>query len=187
MSEGGADGARSSDARAWSAADRHQRSIPHPDRKRRGAWFTPPELALPTAARAIAPLDDGRPLRVCDPAVGGGALLLAARAALARSSAAFVGVDVDPGAVEIARDALPVADLRIGDGLTELDPDSFDVVLTNPPWETLQQGPDAKARVATLRPRFRHQGAGKLFTYRLFLERALQLLRPGGRLGVILF
>ena len=111
MSEGGADGARSSDARAWSAADRHQRSIPHPDRKRRGAWFTPPELALPTAARAIAPLDDGRPLRVCDPAVGGGALLLAARAALARSSAAFVGVDVDPGAVEIAR----VAATRDGD------------------------------------------------------------------------
>ena len=185
MSEGGADGARSSDARAWSAADRHQRSIPHPDRKRRGAWFTPPELALPTAARAIAPLDDGRPLRVCDPAVGGGALLLAARAALARSSAAFVGVDVDPGAVEIARDALPGADLRIGDGLTELEPGSFDVVLTNPPWETLQDGVDAKARVAELRPRFRHQGPGKLFTYRLFLERSLQLLRPGGRLGVI--
>lgn len=178
MSAGGAD-------RAWLAADRHQRSIPHQDRKLRGAWFTPPELASPTAARTLAPLDDGRPLRVCDPAVGGGGFLLAARAALSRSPAELVGVDVDPGAVQIARDALPDADLRVGDGLTELEDESFDAVLTNPPWETLQHGPDAKARVAALRPRFRHQGAGKLFTYRLFLERALQLLRPGGRLGVV--
>lgn len=170
---------------AWRAADLHQRALPKALRKRRGAWFTPPALALPTARRALAPLDDGRPLRICDPAAGGGSFLLAARAALTRSPAALVGVDVDEGALRIARSALPDAELLEGDGLTDLTAARYDAVLTNPPWETLQDGPDAPARVAALRPRFDHQGRGKLFTYRLFLERAYQLLRPGGRLGLV--
>ena len=170
---------------AWRAADLHQRGLPKEVRKQRGVWFTPPALARPTAARALAPLDDGRPLRICDPAVGGGSFLLAARDALSRSTAAFTGVDVDADALRIARQALPDAALLEGDGLTALPDESFDAVLTNPPWETLQDGPDAAARAASLRPRFALQGRGKLFTYRLFLERAYQLLKPGGRLGAV--
>ncbi|MEZ6037662.1 MAG: N-6 DNA methylase [Planctomycetota bacterium] len=78
-------------------------------------------------------------------------------------------------------------DVTTGDGLLDdtLAPGTFDCVLTNPPWETLQSGADAPARVRALRPRFVHQGSGKLYTYRLFVERALQLLRPGGRLGMV--
>jgi len=170
---------------AWRAADRHQRRLPPDVRKRRGVWFTPPGLAAPTAARALAPLDDGRPLRICDPAAGAGAFLLAAREALRCSEAELVGVDIDPDAVALARSELPGADLRVGDGLRALPDESFDAVLTNPPWETLQDGPDARARVAELRGRFERQGKGKLFTYRLFVERAVRLLRPGGRLGMI--
>lgn len=170
---------------AWREADRHQRALPRGLRKRRGAWFTPPALALPTALRALQPLDDGQPLRVVDPAVGGGSFLLAAQEALRRSSAELVGLDLDAEAVEIARRNLPDAALAVGDGLLELEPESFDVVLTNPPWETLQDAPEARAQVSALRPRFHHQGKGKLYTYRLFLERAYQLLRPGGRLGMI--
>jgi SAM-dependent methyltransferase len=170
---------------AFEAARRHQLSLPPELRKRHGVWFTPPALALPTAQRALAPLADARALRVCDPAVGGGSFLLAARAALQRSSTELVGVDVDAQAVAIASRALGDADVRVGDGLLDLDDGSFDAVLTNPPWETLQDGPDAGARVAQLRPRFAHQGRGKLFTYRLFVERAVRLLRPGGRLGIV--
>jgi hypothetical protein len=53
-------------------------------RKRRGAWYTPPALALATAQRTLAPLlrNGPRPLRLVDPAVGGGAFLLAAFAVL---------------------------------------------------------------------------------------------------------
>ncbi|MEC8652166.1 MAG: N-6 DNA methylase [Planctomycetota bacterium] len=170
---------------AWREADRHQRALPRALRKRRGAWFSPPGLALPTARRALQPLDDGRPLRVCDPAVGGGSFLLAAQEALQRSAAELVGLDLDAEAVGIARRSLPGAELHVGDGLVELEPESFDAVLTNPPWETLQDGPEAGDQVRALRPRFAHQGKGKLFTYRLFLERAYQLLRPGGRLGIV--
>lgn len=173
--------------------DRFQEELPLERRKRDGVWFTPIELALPTARRALEPLA-ARPLRICDPASGGGSFLLAAAQALRSNQPAgtheYVGVDIDPTAAELARKALRHhgehrLSIEVGDGLTDLEPESFDCVLTNPPWETLQSGEDAKARVAELRPRFRHQGSGKLYTYRLFVERAVHLLRPGGRLGLI--
>ncbi len=179
---------------SWSTETaRYQDGLPIERRKRDGIWFTPMELALPTARRTLAPLT-GRALRICDPAVGGGSFLLAAATALRAQHPAgthkFAGVDLDAAAIELAVKALrtqgePRLSLEVGDGLTDLEPESFDCVLTNPPWETLQDGDDAKARVAKLRPLFQHQGKGKLYTYRLFVERAVQLLRPGGRLGLI--
>ncbi|HEX6810318.1 MAG TPA: N-6 DNA methylase, partial [Planctomycetota bacterium] len=177
-------------------------------RKQRGAWFTPLSLAEPTVARTLAPLlrdKDPTRLRICDPAVGGGTFLLAALRTLttaglrARDAVTCLhGVDLDSTATALAVLALceacgddapdPTAlatHLRAGDGLIDLAQGHFDAVLTNPPWETMQSGEDAAARVANLRPRFLHQGRGKLFTYRLFVERAHQLLRPGGRFGLI--
>jgi hypothetical protein len=181
----------------WSEeTERYQNALPHEQRKRDGVWFTPIELALPTARRTLLPLlteSAARPLRICDPAVGGGSFLLAAsnvlRADGARA-AAFHGIDLDEQATRLAETALlardePHVSMCVGDGLTDLEPESFDCVLTNPPWATLQDGENAKARVAALRPHFHHQGKGKLYTYRLFVERAVQLLRPGGRLGLI--
>jgi len=166
------------------ATQRHQRSLPRERRKQAGAWFTPLDLAAATARHALRGLDMTRP-NVCDPAVGGGAFLHAARRHV--PDAHLTGVDVDEHAVQLARELLGEAnvDLRVGDGLTELEPGTFDCVLTNPPWETLQSAPGSDERVAALRPRFEHQGRGKLFTYRLFVERAVQLLRPGGRLGML--
>jgi len=176
-------------------------------RKQRGTWFTSRELAAPTAARTLAPLlarTDSTPLRIVDPAVGGGTFLLAALHELraaglpARDAMRCLhGVDIDSTAAALAALAvwsaaeLPPADLcdfksnvRAGDGLLDLPAGTFDAVLTNPPWETLQSTPDAIARVARLRPHFHHQGPGKLYTYRLFVERCHQLLRPGGRFGL---
>ncbi len=177
------------------------------DRKRRGAWFTAEQLAAPTVARTLAPWLDGapRPLRICDPAVGGGAFLLAALRALRDAGwragdavACLHGVDVDSTAAALAAlalweacgDAAPdpraiAAQVRCGDGLLDLAEGAFDAVLTNPPWETLQTGPGVHQRAAALRPRFRHQGRGKLYTYRLFVERAHRLLRDGGRFGLL--
>jgi hypothetical protein len=179
-------------------------------RKQHGAWFTPTALAEPTVDRALAPLlataaTASHGLRIVDPAVGGGTLLRAALRTLRRAgwpaataARCLQGIDIDATAATLAALALWEAcnepDLppheflqrcRTGDGLRELDDGTFDAVLTNPPWETLQAGADAKARAAALRPHFHQQGRGKLYTYRLFLERACSLLRPGGRLGAI--
>jgi hypothetical protein len=84
--------------------------------------------------------------------------------------------------------------VRCGDGLRAHRAGSFDVVVGNPPWETLQDERRERAAAGSARPRiaaawlrraFAHQGRGKLYTYRLFVERAVQLLRAGGRLGMI--
>lgn len=177
-------------------------------RKQRGTWFTAMELALPTARRALAPLLGERlraPLRIVDPAVGGGTFLLAAlhelRSAGASgplAAACLHGVDLDATATALAAlavweaaelplDALPgiAARMLAGNGLQDGAIGSFDAVLTNPPWETLQAHTEAAAQVAALRPHFHHQGHGKLYTYRLFVERTFQLLRAGGRFGLI--
>jgi SAM-dependent methyltransferase len=203
-------GGRSRAATAADAADAHADALPQPLRKARGAWFTPWELALPTARRALAPLladREDRPLRIVDPAVGGGAFLRAAFAVqreagvdAAAALAGLHGVDVDATAAALARRALvagagvstdaPAAralprQVRAGDGLRAFADGTFDCVLTNPPWETRQgDGVDA-ADNAELRAGFALQGRGKTYTYRLFVERALRLLRPGGRLGLI--
>jgi hypothetical protein len=84
------------------------------------------------------------------------------------------------------------ADGRRADG-------GFDAVLGNPPWEVLRADTGTAARRAGDRAgqkerlRFYRasgayplQGGGHANQYQLFTERALQLLRPGGRLGLIL-
>jgi hypothetical protein len=75
----------------------------------------------------------------------------------------------------------------------------FDAVLGNPPWDALRADtgdaaararsrPNRLARLRFLRESgvYRLQGQGHVNQYQLFLERALAILRPGGRLGMIL-
>ena len=53
----------------------------------------------------------------------------------------------------------------------------FDAVIGNPPWDVLR---DRSSRT------FRQHGTGHPNSYQLFIERALQFTRPGGRIGLIL-
>ena len=64
----------------------------------------------------------------------------------------------------------------------------FDAILGNPPWEMLRgEHRDAAALVRFARGgMYRLQGRGHANLYQLFLERALTLLAPGGRLGLVL-
>ena len=65
----------------------------------------------------------------------------------------------------------------------------FDAILGNPPWEMLRgDHRDAAALVRFTRGSglYLHQGRGHANLYQLFLERALSLLSPEGRLGLIL-
>lgn len=117
-------------------------------RRRSGAHYTPAALTSPLVAATLRPLLAEHPppteLRVCDPAMGCGAFLLAACDALAagdmiaarRDAAAYLhGVDLDPLAVELARlslwlhvgdPTLPTSaydhTLRHGDSLVGLGP-----------------------------------------------------------------
>ena len=74
----------------------------------------------------------------------------------------------------------------------------FDAVLGNPPWEVMRADTGGgtrrqRARADHLSQRrffrhsgiYRHQGSGHTNRYQLFLERALQLTRRGGRIAMI--
>jgi hypothetical protein len=75
-----------------------------------------------------------------------------------------------------------------------LEAAGFDAVLGNPPWDTLRTSASASAEDPTPRDLtrfsrdsgcYRLQSDGHANLYQLFTERALQLLRPGGRLGLL--
>jgi hypothetical protein len=84
------------------------------------------------------------------------------------------------------------------DGVARPD-GGFDAVIGNPPWEMLRgdrgsaecrrEAHAAASRLVSFARSsgvYRLQGAGHANLYQLFLERALSLVRPGGRLGMIL-
>ncbi len=98
-------------------------------RRELGQFFTPEPLAK-YLAEAIM---DVSPSTVLDPAVGGGRLLRALPA-----GPALFGLDVDPDAVRLAGEALPGAEMAVGDFLAQgnwpLTEVSFDAIVANPPY-----------------------------------------------------
>jgi hypothetical protein len=74
----------------------------------------------------------------------------------------------------------------------------FDAVIGNPPWDALRadtgdraareqsrEGREARLRFFREAGIYRLQGDGHVNRYQLFVERSLQLARPGGRIGLI--
>lgn len=161
----------------------------------KGQFFTPRHVIAAVVDMLQPQADEW----VVDPACGSGGFLHHARRLA--PGCQLVGFDVDARAVQVARivlSALDVSPLRIQrlDSLQrpvadrptpcieqcmrELDPDwaGFDVVLTNPPFA----GDVGDAYAA------QYELASERRVERdvLFAERCLGLLRPGGRLGIVL-
>lgn len=134
------------------------------DRKRHGAWYTPPALVEALVREAVFP----GARTVLDPACGDGRFLVAS--ALPDRT----GVDIDPEVA--ARHGYLCDDALDRDwGATR-----FDVVLGNPPF--LGQ----MARATTRGGRSQHGGGPYADTAVEFLALALRLTRPGGRFGLVL-
>ena len=172
-----------------------------------GAFYTPAALARALVEGALG-LRGGLPAEVLDPACGAGALLAAAFDALVARGASpgdaarrLYGVDLDAGALALARRALclraaalgaeeaPVrahllAHLRRGDALADPPAGAFDLVVANPPYLFERSGGITREARAALRARYR-AAAAQLTTYPLFIEAALGALRPGGSLGFL--
>ncbi|MGA8257015.1 MAG: N-6 DNA methylase, partial [Nocardioides sp.] len=135
--------------------------------------------------------EGGRP-RVLDPSCGSGHFLVAVvRRFVAggmppsEAVACVHGVDVDPVAVAITQLLLRLEapgcevepDVVVGDGLAHRPAESYDVVVGNPPF--LGQ---LRRRTASARP----AGAGAYTdTSALFLRHALDLVVPGGVVGLV--
>ncbi len=147
--------------------------VPRVSKSDKGQFFTPRHV-VDFVVQMLAP---SKREVIVDPACGSGAFLSHARAAGARA----YGCDVDIRAVRVARllalaaSADPKAVQR-GDGLRSVELPVADVVATNPPFAG--RAPAEGFEVAQL-VRTPERDV-------LFLERTLGLLRPGGRLGIVL-
>jgi hypothetical protein len=180
------------------------------NRRAIGAFYTPDLIAEGVARLVLAQVagSNGRP-RVCDPAVGGGAFLLAAarlldelgldRATIVNEC--LYGCDTDSAAVRVTRDALrlwasedghrgdPGSHLVVADGLVERPwPARFDAVIGNPPFLNQLETRTARDRhmASELRLRFGDGLAAYADSSTLFLLAAVELCGPGGRVGMIL-
>jgi SAM-dependent methyltransferase len=165
-------------------------------RKTSGSFYTPAWLVDRLLEETLAPLLRPRErVRVLDPACGTGAFLVPAVRRIAEGTGLSVGealacvrgVDLDATAVELARfllwlEAPSVApdaiDVGVGDGLDLAGAQQFDAVVGNPPF--LNQ-----LRTATVRST-QVEGVGPYTdTSAVFLLRSADLVRDGGRVGLV--
>lgn len=133
-------------------------------RKRSGSYFTPSALAVQVTRAALSARGETLPATVCDPALGGGAFLLAAADELARRGAGsrraivearLYGADLSPLAVAVAEatlwlwcgepgfDPTPLRDRLLAldalergweQRLPGIGSRGFELVIGNPPW-----------------------------------------------------
>jgi release factor glutamine methyltransferase len=127
-------------------------------------------------------------LRVLDLGVGSGALLCALLSEFAHARG--VGVDVSPGAANVARSniaACGLADraaIRLGDWTRGLE-GPFDLIVSNPPYVSSADLPGLPREVRDFDPRLALDGGiDGLDAYRRILPGALSLLSGGGWLMV---
>lgn len=183
-----------------------QRIVGAAYRGERGQFFTP-EPVTRLLVEMTAPVSGER---VCDPACGtGGFLLEALRYVRARAPSATLDVfggEINPGVGRVALLQLILAgveapQIKCGDTLADAAlfgaaEGTFDVVVTNPPF-----GSQGKITTPSLLERYdlghrleERRGAAQPTATLLpgqvpdilFIERCLHLLRPGGRLGIVL-
>ncbi len=162
------------------------------DRRALGQWFTAAPVAE-LAIAAIAPIDSRA--RVIDPTCGDGAFLAAAHAAGVRI---LTGVEIDRDAAAQARARLPRAQIVEGDALAPGLVDqlgTFDVAIGNPPWVRAGRIDPAikRARAEVLAadwpdldPALIDVIARHADLAGTCLLRALRLVRPGGRVALVL-
>jgi release factor glutamine methyltransferase len=143
----------------------------------------PDSETLIEAALALLP-DRAAALRILDFGTGTGCLLLALLCELPQAEG--LGVDCQPGAVEIARENAERLGLDgrarflLGDWDREID-EKVDVIVANPPYIASQDINALAPEVAAFEPRAALDGgADGLAAYRVLGPAVARLLRPGG-------
>ena len=158
-------------------------------RKKTGAFYTPETIVDYMVARVL----EGRklPLRICDFSCGGGAFLAGvlryvkknAPARYKECCAGLTGIDINPGALELARKNLPdiPAENFICADTLELDlPEQkqFDIIIGNPPYRcggVKNSTAFPPARQKALKEKFKHSFEYKMNLFALFMEQGCRM------------
>jgi len=127
------------------------------------------------------------PPMVVDVGTGTGAIILSLAAEF-RGPAAFLGTDVSEDAIALARENARRCGLEgrvkfaVADGLDDFDePQSVDVIVSNPPYVTTGEWEALDPRVRDFEPRLALDGGAEgLDFYDRYLGDAVNLLKPGG-------
>jgi adenine-specific DNA-methyltransferase len=182
-------------------------AMPLAERKSHGVYYTPPEIAEQIVEWTLVPLIEKQRavksnLRTLDPSCGAGEFLMAAYRRLAATvgeeaaRSALWGIDIDASAVAVARKrlkaldpAFPMEQIIVADALhrSAVPAGSFDAVVGNPPYINIRQLSKTQSREQMDALRATYATAlGNFDLYVLFIERAMELLKPGGRCGLII-
>jgi len=149
----------------------------------KGQFFTPRHVVQ----HMLHVLMPGAGEYVLDPACGSGAFLAQAKRYAPRSH--IQGADLSPRAVRVCRTAL-VPGGTVSDAITCMDsldkktalPEAWragiDVIVTNPPFAGAVSKVHAEGYTL-------HHGNRRIERDVLFIERCVELLKPGGRIGII--
>lgn len=192
----------------------HEQAASPEDRKRRGAWYTPPSVVRGITAEALrfGAADDGSQ-SIIDPTCGGGAFLLAALDHLeaagvepAQAVRRVKGLDLDAAAVEVSRwavmlwlmarvacgpereAALAAIEIRRGDALTGLPGAWIEApvaVVGNPPFAS----PLKAGAMPETAAEFRRQRTDLLGPYAdlgaVHLLHAIESVAPGSTVALV--
>lgn len=183
--------------------------IPEERRSRHGVYYTPPAIAVRLLEMVEREGIRWESARVLDPAAGGGAFMAPVAAKMAGALSAFGatpievlhhvernlrGIELDPFAAWMSEVFLQVA-LRsyctaagrpldpvvvVGDALGSCRDSTagFDLVVGNPPYGRIT--PDARTR-----ERFSRSIYGHANLYGIFMDLAVRLTKPGGRIAFV--
>lgn len=166
-------------------------------RRASGQVFTPPALARLVCEEVLGPLAAAlargrrarRVVTVLDPAAGDGAFLAAVRevAAGLGLEATLIGVERDPALAAACRERLPRATVHQAEALLGTPPlPAIDAVVGNPPYvRSIRLKASDPDLWSALRGRFAASAHGEWDLYGVFLEKALDWVRPGGRVGLV--
>jgi adenine-specific DNA-methyltransferase len=167
------------------------------DRKRRGAHYTPDDLAAFVASRLVGTLEGDGPFRVLDPAVGDGRLLEHLARSLHPRGVQLHGYDVNADAIAEVQQRFPAdaANFHQADFLehaSQLPPpgdlfspeseDLYDLVISNPPYvrtHWLDEGQRKQVGVG-------YQLPGRADFSFAFIMALARVLKPGGTAALIL-
>ena len=122
---------------------------------------------------------------IVDVGTGSGCIILSLAKEL--KDGIFLGTDISPDAIALAQENAARCGLQervrfaVADGMDEFDPESVDVIVSNPPYIATEECERLDPRVKDFEPRSALDGGvSGLDFYERFIGDAMNVLRPGG-------